>query len=246
MKWYRPERPEKPESFSYSTIMEPRRRSWFNWSRSIYAWNQRWSTKVGDIEVGCIPVSWSTESDSRVKLTNPRHVERNLQSYKQHQTTKKDPMMVAISSPKKSGSDLSSTFRPSHVQRSPGSAGCKSCQIGQHHQYIHHQQWLKMLDADFIWFYTSGCLPQRALASPVPSICSCTMGGSPFGSFCTSQRGVSPLKPRASGQAPAVLEDVAGQDALVLWVPETMLSWHNPTWGGHVPASHVWWHQRLV
>ena len=145
MKWYRPERPEKPESFGYSTIMEPRRRSWFNWSRSIYAWNQRWSTKVGDIEVGCIPVSWSTESDSRVKLTNPRHVERNLQSNKQHQTTKKDPMMVAISSPeKKSGSDLShppfdqATFRGL---------------LAQHHQYIHHQ-WLKMLDADFIWLYT--------------------------------------------------------------------------------------------
>ena len=145
MKWYRPERPEKPESFGYSTIMEPRRRSWFNWSRSIYAWNQRWSTKVGDIEVGCIPVSWSTESDSRVKLTNPRHVERN-------------PPIKQTTSNNKKGSNDGSNFQPekksgSDLSHPPFDQATFRGLLAQHHQYIHHQ-WLKMLDADFIWLYT--------------------------------------------------------------------------------------------
>ena len=157
MKWYRPERPEKPESFGYSTIMEPRRRSWFNWSRSIYAWNQRWSTKVGDIEVGCIPVSWSTESDSRVKLTNPRHVERNLQSNKQHQTTKKDPMMVAISSPEKK---VVLTFL-THLSTKPRSE-VSWLSITNTFTINGSKCWMQTL-YDFI-LYTSGCLPQRALA----------------------------------------------------------------------------------
>ena len=240
MKWYRPERPEKPESFGYSTTMEPRRRSWFNWSRSIYAWNQRWSTKVGDIEVGCIPVSWSTESDSRVKLTNPRHVERNLQSNKQHQTTKKDPMMVAISSPKKKKWfwPFSPTFRPSHVQRSPGSASpIHSPSMAQN---AGCRLYMTLYSIPLV-VYRKGHLR----TCPVPSICSCTMGGSPFGSFCTSQRGVSPLKPRASGQAPA---ESQVRTPLFSGYPKRFYqTWReNPTWGGHVPASHVWWHQRLV